>query len=88
MSRTCWKTAVSLCCSCGLSCAGDGAAGANCSGDNSSSSVCPELVSNEDDSFVCWGKAVTNGESSGSSPTLDPGICTEIVGVHSTGDGD
>jgi hypothetical protein len=88
MSRTCWKTTVSSCCSCGLSCAGDGAAGANCSGDNSSSSVYSELVSDKDDSSVCRGKAVTNGESSGSSPTLDLGICTEIVGVCSTGDGD
>jgi hypothetical protein len=88
MSRTCWKTAVSSCCSCRLSCARDGAAGTNCSGDNSSSSVCSELVSDEDDSSVCRGKAVTNGESSGSSLMLDPGIYTEIVGVCSTGDGD
>jgi hypothetical protein len=53
MSRTCWKTAVSSCCSCGLSCAGDSAAGANCSGNDSSSSGCSELVPDEDDSSVC-----------------------------------
>jgi hypothetical protein len=47
-----------------------------------------ELVSDEDDSSVCWGKAVTNGESSGSSPMLNLEICTKIVGVHLTGDGD
>jgi hypothetical protein len=88
MSRTYWKTAVSSCCSCGLSCAGDGAAGANCSGDDSFSSGCSGLVPDEDDSSVCWGSTVTNGERSGSSLTLDPGICTEItrVGVCSTGD--
>jgi hypothetical protein len=88
MLRTCWKTAVSLYCSCGLSCAGDGAASTNCSGDNSSSSGCSRLVPDEDDSSMCWGSAVTNGERSGSFPTLDLGICTEItgVGVCSTGD--
>jgi hypothetical protein len=89
MSRTCWKTAVSLYCSCGLSCAGDGAAGTNCSGDSSSSSGCSGLVPDEDDSSVCQGNAVMNGESSGSSPMLDLGICTVItgVGVYLTGVG-
>jgi hypothetical protein len=78
---------VSICCSYRLSCAGDKAAGANCSGDNFSSSDCSRLVPDEDNSFRCQGKAVTNGKSSGSSPMLDAGICTEItgVGVHLTG---
>jgi hypothetical protein len=78
---------VNMCYSCGLSCARDGAASASCSGDNFSFSGYSKLVSDEDDSFRCQGKAVTNGESSGSSPMLDLGICTEIprVSIHSTG---
>jgi hypothetical protein len=76
-----------MCCSYGLSCARDGAAGASCSGNNSPSSGCSRLVPDEDDSSRCQGRAVTNGKSSGSSPMLDLGICTKMtgVGVCSTG---
>ena len=81
---------VSTCCSYGLSCTRDDAAGANCSGNDSSSSGCSGLVPNEDNFSRCRGKAVTNGESSESSPMLDLGIYTEItgVGVCLTGVGD
>jgi hypothetical protein len=87
ISRACWKAVVSTCCSCRLSCARDGVAGASCSGNDSSSSGCSRLVPDKDDSSRYQGKAITNGESSGSSLMLDPGICTEItrVSVYSTG---
>jgi hypothetical protein len=78
---------VSTCCSYGLSCTRDDAAGANCSGNDSSSSGCSGLVPNEDNFSRCRGKAVTNEESSGSSSMLNLEICTKItrVGIYLTG---
>jgi hypothetical protein len=90
MSRTCWKAVVSTYCSCGLSCARDGIASINCSGNDSSFSGCSKLVPDKDNFSGCQGNAITNGESSGSSPMLNLGICTKItkVGICLTGVGD
>jgi hypothetical protein len=65
-------------------------AGASYFGNDSSSSGFSGLVPNKDDSSRYWGRAVTNGESSGYFPMLGSGIYTDItrVKVCLTGVGD